>query len=90
MNKSDLVNGIMNATSISERDAERAVTAIIGVIKDAYDKNERITITGFGSFVPVIRKQKVALNFRTQEHCIVPERKVLTFKPTAAFYVSGK
>lgn len=86
MNKSDLIKRVVATTGITDDDAEKAIMACVDVIKEAYDKNEKVMITGLGTFAPIVRKRKVALNFRTHEHCVVPERRVMNFKATPTFY----
>jgi DNA-binding protein HU-beta len=69
MNKSDLVDALANATGMTKADAARAVDAMFapsgGIIATALKGNQRVQITGFGTFESKHRKARQGRNPRT-------------------------
>jgi len=71
MNKSDLVDALADATGMTKADAGRAIDALFdtdeGIISTALQKEERVQITGFGTFEAKHRKARKGRNPRTGE-----------------------
>lgn len=69
MNKSDLVDALADRTSMTKADAGRAVDALFdtdkGIIAQTLKKNDRVQITGFGTFESKKRKARTGRNPRT-------------------------
>ena len=69
MNKSDLVDALADATGMTKADAARAVDAMFapsgGIIASALKSNQRVQITGFGTFESKHRKARQGRNPRT-------------------------
>jgi len=68
MNKSDLVDALADRTGMTKADAGRAVDAMFatdGIIADALKGNQKVQITGFGSFESRARKARTGRNPRT-------------------------
>ena len=51
MNKSDLVAAIADGSGLTKADAARALSATTGAISGALASGDRVSITGFGSFL---------------------------------------
>ncbi len=58
------------------------VCETISIIEEALKKEEKVQITGFGTFKIKTRKKKKGRNLKTGEEVEVPERKVVLFKPS--------
>ena len=71
MNKSDLVDALADATGMTKADAGRAIDALFGtddgIIAGALQNEERVQITGFGTFEAKHRKARTGRNPRTGE-----------------------
>ncbi len=71
MNKSDLVDALADATGMTKADAGRAIDALFGtddgIIASALQDEERVQITGFGTFEAKHRKARTGRNPRTGE-----------------------
>jgi len=84
MNKSDLVDSLAAATSITKADASRAVDALFGtgsgIIAHALKKGERVQITGFGTFEAKKRKARIGRNPRTGESIKIAASKSPSFR----------
>ena len=78
MTKKDLVERIMEL-GIQKEMAYDIVELILFEIKNALIKNERIMISGFGTFEIKERKNIVARNIKTGQEIII-SRKIPVFK----------
>lgn len=71
MNKSDLVDALADETGMTKADAGRAIDALFdtdsGIIAKALQNEERVQITGFGTFEAKHRKARTGRNPRTGE-----------------------
>jgi len=68
MNKSDLVDALADSADMTKADASRALDALFGsqgVIACALRAEERVQITGFGTFEAKHRKARMGRNPRT-------------------------
>lgn len=81
MNKSDLVESIANAASISKVAAERGLNGMLSTISNAMEEGERVTLVGFGSFSIVNRAPRLGRNPKTGELVRIPSRKAIKFNP---------
>jgi len=80
MTKADLVGEVVRKTGLSKKDAAAAVNALFDSLKEAFYREERIEIRGFGIFATKNRKPRVGRNPKTLEEVRIPERKVVVFK----------
>lgn len=69
MNKSELVDALAESTGLTKADAGRAIDALFstsdGIIAKALKKNNKVQITGFGTFEAKKRKARTGRNPRT-------------------------
>ena len=68
MNKSDLVDALADSAGMTKADASRALDALFGsggVIARALRADQRVQITGFGTFESKHRKARMGRNPRT-------------------------
>jgi len=78
--KSELIDDIaLQTPEIERRDVELIVNTILQTMTDALSQGQRIEIRGFGSFVPKLRRSRVARNPRTGAEVKVPEKFVPFF-----------
>lgn len=81
----------MNATQLSEKVAETTkgtkstakfyIETITDEIKDQLAAGNEVIIKGFGSFKITTRKARNGRNPQTGETMLIPEKKVVKFKP---------
>jgi integration host factor subunit beta len=82
MTRSDLIDLLAaDQTSLSGRDVELAVKAMLQQMSDALASGERIEIRGFGSFSLHSRPPRIGRNPKTGEPVAMPARHVPHFKP---------
>ncbi len=84
MVKADLVEIIAREAGITKVSAEAAVDAIIGSLKRALTRGERIELRGFGVFEVKARKRGIGRNPRTGEEVAIPPGKTTRFRPGKA------
>lgn len=80
MNKTELIAAVAEKTDLSKKDADAAVSAVLGAITDALKAGDKIQLVGFGTFEVRNRAAKQGRNPRTGETMSVPASKVPAFK----------
>ncbi len=80
MNKTQLVEKIAENAELSKASAGRALDAMIDVISESLQKEESVTLIGFGSFLVRDRAARVGRNPQTGEDIQIAAAKVPAFK----------
>lgn len=80
MNKTELIATVAEKTDLSKKDADAAVSAVLGAITDALKAGDKVQLVGFGTFEVRNRAAKQGRNPRTGETMTVPASKVPAFK----------
>ena len=80
MNKTQLIAAVAEAASISKKDAETAVSAVIASITESLANGEKVQIAGFGTFEVRERGERVGRDPRTSEEITIPASKAPAFK----------
>ena len=80
MNKADLINALAEQTSITKKEAEKAVSCMISLICDALRQGDKVQIMGFGSFEVKERAARTAVNPSTKAKMDIPASKTVAFK----------
>lgn len=83
MNKTELIDAIVEASGLSKVDAKKAVEAFFTSVETALKKGDKVSIVGFGSWSVTDKEARDARNPRTGEIIKVPAKKVVKFKPGA-------
>ncbi|MGP1478899.1 MAG: HU family DNA-binding protein [Capnocytophaga sp.] len=83
MNKTELIDAIVEASGLSKVDAKKAVEAFFTSVETALKKGDKVSIVGFGSWSVADKEARDARNPRTGEIIKVPAKKVVKFKPGA-------
>lgn len=80
MNKSELVTSVAEAASLSKKDAENAVAAVINSITNTLTEGQKVQIAGFGTFEVRERAERIGRDPRTSEEIVIPASKTPVFK----------
>lgn len=80
MNKADFIGAVAETSGMTKADAQRAVDAVIDVVKDTLGKGESISLTGFGTFDVRERAARTGRNPRTGETIQIKASKNPAFK----------
>ncbi len=81
MNKSELVKSLAEKAEITQKDAAKALDAVVETIQQALANGDKVQIIGFGSFEVRDRKERTVISPATREEITVPATKVPAFKP---------
>lgn len=84
-NKSDLVKAIMVENELTEKEATQAVDVTFAAIKGFYERDEKLTLQGFGSFENNERAARKGRNPQTGEEIDIPAAKVPKVKLSKTF-----
>ena len=85
MKKTELIAAIAEKAENSKKDAEKALNATIETIIDAVAANDKIQLTGFGTFEQRQRNARTGCDPRTGNTIEIPASKVPAFKAGKAF-----
>ena len=80
MTKADLINSIAEKAECTKKDADKALTAVLGAITDALEIGDKVAISGFGTFEVRQRGEKKCINPRTKQEMVCPASKAPAFK----------
>ena len=80
MNKSDLVAAIADGSGLTKADAARALSATTGAISSTLSNGDKVSITGFGSFLVRNRAARSGRNPQTGATIHISASKVPAFK----------
>lgn len=81
MNKSELVKSLAEKAEMTQKDAAKALDAMVQTIQEALANEDKVQIIGFGSFEVRDRKERKVVSPATKKEIIVPATKVPAFKP---------
>lgn len=85
MNKAELVAAVAAKANISKKDAEAAVNAFMGIVKDEVANGNKVQLIGFGTFEQGTRAAREGRNPQTGEAISIPAQNVPKFKAGKAF-----
>ena len=83
MNKTELIAAVAEQASITKKDAEKAIAAVIDSITNAMAEGDKVQLVGFGTFEVRARDARKGKNPRTGEMIDIPASKVPAFKAGA-------
>jgi nucleoid DNA-binding protein len=81
MNKGDLIEQVAAELKTSKAEASRAVEAVIDCIASGIKTQEKVTISGFGTFVKRQRAARTGINPLTKAPMQIAASKTCGFKP---------
>lgn len=80
MNKTELVALVADKAEVTQTMAEKVVNSFVDVVTETLSKEEKVVVTGFGTFEVRNRVARRGKNPRTGEEIIVPAQKTPAFK----------
>ncbi|CEN52800.1 MULTISPECIES: HU family DNA-binding protein [Capnocytophaga] len=81
MNKSELIRKVAERSEVSIKETSKIVEFLFQEISEGL-KNEDVIIKDFGTFKKSIRKARKGRNPNTGEILNIPEKEVVSFKPS--------
>ena len=85
MKKTDLIEAIKEKSGLSKKDAEKALAATLDAIIEAVAANDKVQLTGFGTFEQRQKNARTGVDPRTGNSIDIPASKVPAFKAGKAF-----
>lgn len=85
MNKGELVDAVAEKASVTKKQADSVISAIVESIMEAVSNGEKVTLVGFGSFESRERKAREGRNPKTGEKMDIPATKVPAFSAGKLF-----
>ena len=89
MNKSDLVDALADETGLTKADAGRAIDALFspdaGIIARNLRGEEKVQITGFGTFLIRPKRERRGRNPQTGEEMVIKPHRSIVFRPSKLF-----
>ena len=80
MTKAELITTVAKDCKCSKALAEKALNATTNHIAKCLRRNDKITLTGFGTFYPAKRKGRIGRNPQTGAQINIKPRRVPRFK----------
>jgi len=84
MNKAMIIEAMAKASKLSKATCKESLEAFLTTVSNALKKNERVVITGFGTFSVIKRKGRIGISPVTRAKMTIPAKKVPKFKPGKA------
>ena len=81
MTKAELVNRLVQKSSLTKHDASVVVQTVLDSIVNSLQDGEKVELRGFGSFKIRVRGPRKGRNPKTGEAVDVPGKKIPYFKP---------
>ena len=66
---------------LTKKEADNVVDAVTSAITDSLERNEKVTLVGFGTFQVMERKARRGVNPQTRKTIQIPAKKAPKFKP---------
>jgi DNA-binding protein HU-beta len=85
MTKADLVNEVARETGVDKATIQGILDSAMSSIKKSIADEDAVFLRGFGTFNFKVRKEKLARNISKNTSVLVPEHKVVSFKPSPEF-----
>lgn len=90
MNKTQLVGQVASVTGMKKKEAEIAVDATIKAIINALEADEKVQLSGFGTFEVKHRNERCGRNPKTGEAVTIPATKYPAFTASKSLKDSFK
>ena len=84
MEKFNLVEQVAQELNLTKKEANSVIQTIFAAIEEGLVQGETIRVSSFGSFQVKTRAERKGVNPKTGEEIVIPETKVVAFKPAVA------
>ena len=81
MTKAELITDMAKSTGLTKADSERALNSFLEIAKSTIQKEGKLPLAGFGTFVVVGRKARTGRNPQTGAPIQIKASKVVRFRP---------
>ncbi len=80
MNKTDLLDSIVEKTGMMKKDSEKVLGALLEAVSEALARGEKVQLVRFGTFETRTRIAREGRNPSTGETIKIPEQRVPAFR----------
>ena len=80
MTKADLAKAIIDTPGLSRTQARESVQLVIDLMADTLARGEQVKVTGFGTFQPRDKADRLGRNPQTGQPMTISARRVVTFR----------
>ena len=84
MTKTQLIEELAGRADLTKRAAEDALNALLDVVTEELAKGNKVTLTGFGTFLVRHRAARMGRNPQTGEPIHIPEQETPAFRAGSA------
>lgn len=84
MNKTELIGAVAEKASMTKKNSEKAVNAVLAAVQEALAKGEKVQLVGFGTFEVRQRAARTGRNPQTGKEIKIAATKVPAFRPGKA------
>lgn len=84
MNKGELIEAVASQMNGSKTEASKAVDAVIASIMNGIQTDQKVAISGFGTFTRKERAARKGINPATKEPMTIAASTTCAFKPAQA------
>lgn len=85
MNKGELVDAVAEKASVTKKQADVVLSAVLDAIVEAVSDGDKVTLVGFGSFESRERQAREGRNPKTGDKMNIPATKVPAFSAGKLF-----
>ena len=79
MNRTDVLNRMVEASGVSIATADRALRGALAGMKESLVNGEKVTLAGFGTWTVVERAPRKGRNPKSGEEIDIPSKKAVKF-----------
>ncbi|MDO4731456.1 MAG: HU family DNA-binding protein [Clostridia bacterium] len=80
MNKNEFISLVAQKADVTKKQAAEVVSAAFEAITEVLKNDDKLQITGFGTFEVKNRAERIGKNPRTKEDMVIPASKAPSFK----------
>ena len=84
MEKYNLFEQVAQELNLKKKEANSVIQTVFAAVEEGLVSGETIRVSGFGSFQVKTRAERKGVNPKTGEEIVIPETKVVAFKPAVA------
>jgi len=88
MTKIDIVDKIYEKVGFPKSEVAKIVDTIFDMIKETFQREDKLVVSGFGNFVIRNKKPRRGRNPQTGDTLEITSRRILTFKPSPVLRAS--
>lgn len=82
MNKTDLINALIEETTLNKKDVVKVLETLTRIVERTLKKGDKVQWSKFGTFEVSRRPARIGVNPATKEKINLPESVVTKFRPS--------